>query len=100
MTAVFAFASLGVDYARVQLAKTQALRTADATSRFAVLGLIDGTYATKGIAVAGQKSIDGTPVTLTSGNIVAGTWNTTTHAFAAGGYTSNVASTPQFVTVK
>jgi len=85
MSAVFAFASLAVDYARVQLAKTQALRTADAASRFAVLGLVDGTYAAKGIAVASQNSIDDTPVTLTAANVVAGTWNTTTHTFTAGG---------------
>jgi uncharacterized membrane protein len=85
MSAIFAFASLAVDYARVQLAKTQALRTADAASRFAVLGLVDSTYATKGIAVASQNSIDGTPVTLTAGNFVAGTWNSVSRTFTAGG---------------
>jgi hypothetical protein len=89
VTVMIAFASLAVDYARVQLAKTQALRTADAVCRFAVLGLVDGTYASKGIAVAGQNTIDGTPVTLTSGNIVAGTWSSSTHAFTAGGASPN-----------
>src|SRR5438046_823117 len=64
MVAMFALISLAVDMGRVQVAKTELQRAADAGARYAALGINDGTAITKGIAAAGDNTADGSAVIL------------------------------------
>ena len=75
MTALLAFASLAVDFGRVQMAKTQLHRAADAAARYGLQGLSDGTAAAKAIQSAAANSVDGTPLVLQNGDVVTGTWS-------------------------
>jgi hypothetical protein len=83
MTTLIAFVSLGADYARVQLVKTELLRAADAAARYAAMALPNGKSAVRAnaIAAAAQNMADGTPVVLTNADIEFGTWNATTKTF-------------------
>lgn len=87
MVAMFAIISLAVDLGRVQVAKTELQRAADAGARYAALGINDGTAITKGIAAAGDNSADGSAVTLQSSDVTVGTWANGT--FTSGGFTPN-----------
>ena len=87
MVAMFALISLAVDMGRVQVAKTELQRAADAGARYAALGINDGTAITKGIAAAGDNTADGSAVTLQSSDVVVGTWASGT--FTSGGFSPN-----------
>src|SRR5437016_2131421 len=87
MTSLLAFASLAVDLGRVQSAKTELRRAADAAARYATSGLSDGTALTKAIAAAAENDVDGTPLILTNSDVVLGTWSGGT--FTAGGASPN-----------
>lgn len=83
-TVIIGFVSLGVDFARVQLVKTQLQRTADAASRAAAAKLSTGVTATQNAAVtwAGYNSADTTSVVVDGTNDVDfGTWDTSAHTF-------------------
>ena len=81
---LIAFVSLGVDWGRVQLAKTQLQRAADAAARAAAANISGGTTVSQNSAVsyAAQNLVNGTATTL---NPVAdfdfGTWDTSTRQF-------------------
>ncbi len=77
--------SFGVDYARVQLAKTELMRAADTAARYAANGVADGTYLAKAQAAASDNTVDGTTVSLQSSDVELGTWNSTTKVFTTGG---------------
>ncbi|MBC8106638.1 MAG: Tad domain-containing protein [Anaerolineae bacterium] len=69
MVVLCSFVSLGVDYGRVQLAKTELQRAADAGSRYGASGLkniLYGVSAARANAVVAAKDnlADGSPVTL------------------------------------
>jgi uncharacterized membrane protein len=78
------FASLGVDLARVQMAKTELRCTADAAARAAAASLSSGVSASESaaMAIASANTADGNGVTLQSGaDIEFGTWDNTARTF-------------------
>jgi Flp pilus assembly protein TadG len=98
MLAILAFVSLAVDYGRVQLAKTEMQRAADAAARYGAAGFASGnssTPKTNAIAAAADNKTDGTPVALSVSDITLGYWNTSTRSFA----TSGTAAMPRAVKV-
>ncbi|HEX4796238.1 MAG TPA: pilus assembly protein TadG-related protein [Humisphaera sp.] len=82
LTALMALASLGVDFARVQVVKTQLRRTADAAARYAANGLADGTAVTRAITAAAENPVNGVAYTMSASDAVLGNWSGGT--FAAG----------------
>jgi len=80
MTALCAFASLAVDYGRVQLCKTELRRAADAAARAGAAGLATSPAAAQALALqyASLNMADGIPVALdiTQGDIQLGSWVT------------------------
>src|SRR5437016_2620154 len=87
MVSLLGFVSLAVDLGRVQCAKTELYRAADAAARYAATGLSDGTAASKAIAAAADNTVDGTALVLTNSDVVTGTWANGT--FTAGGASPN-----------
>ncbi len=84
MVALFAFASLGVDWGRVQVAKSQLRSATDAASRSAAAALTNGTSATITAATnsANDNFVDGSRLSLNATqDIDFGTWNTNTRTF-------------------
>src|SRR4051794_19052831 len=82
MTVLIAFASLGADYARVQLAKTELQRAADAAARAAAQAMPNGSAAvyTAAAAVARDNLVDGSDptgnaVALQNADVEWGIWN-------------------------
>lgn len=74
-----AIISLGVDFGRVQLAKTQLQASTDAAARYAAAGLrnaLDGTNAAPAMARVslGDNTVDGRPIDLRDATVELGTW--------------------------
>ena len=76
LTVVFAFASLAMDYGRVQVAKTELRRAADAGARAGVsaVGSI-GAVQDLAIAYASRNNCDGSPVLINRSDVEFGTWD-------------------------
>jgi hypothetical protein len=87
MTMLCGFVSLGVDFGRVQMAKTQMERAAFAASRAGAAGLADGTASAKAIQFAAANMVDGTPLVLQPADVVVGTW--AAGSFSPGGASPN-----------
>jgi Flp pilus assembly protein TadG len=87
VTALTAICSLAVDFGRVQVAKTELRRAADAAALYASTGLSNGTQFSRAQAVVTQNPVDGGTITLSAGDVVAGTWANGT--FTAGGFSPN-----------
>jgi len=70
MTAIAAAASLALDFARVEVVKTELRRAADAAARAAIFDLPGGVNAAQqtALAMAAANNADGTPVTLSAGS--------------------------------
>jgi len=88
MPVFLGFCGLAVDVARMQVAKTEAQTVADAAARYAAVGLATSytpilTARANAIAVAAQATVDGGAPTITSADVVQGSWNATTHVFTA-----------------
>jgi len=94
------FCSFAVDLGRVQTAKTELRRAADAAARAGVANLALGTSQVQSaaIAMAANNKCDGTAVTLTDSNVSVGIWNSTTSTFSTSG-TANNTTTYQAVQV-
>jgi Flp pilus assembly protein TadG len=92
MSVMMGFCSLAVDLARVQAAKTELRTAVDAAARAAACSLPQGSSTARAaaIAIANANAVDGTALTLTSSNILIGSWNTSTHTFTNGGTADNV----------
>src|SRR6266550_1305233 len=75
MTVLLGLASLGVDLARVQVAKTELMRAADAAARYGVTGLGNNTAVSKAIAAASDNDVDGAPLVLQNSDIELGNWD-------------------------
>jgi Flp pilus assembly protein TadG len=96
MIALCAFVSLAVDLGKVQLAKTELMRAADAAARTAATELAKGSNLTTiqnaAVNIAAANKCDGTAIALsTSTDIEFGTWDADTGSFttlAASSYTS------------
>lgn len=92
MTAMTAFVSLSVDYARVVMAKTQLQRVADAAALYGAQGVESGYAVSNAQAVAAQEVVDtyspaGTPFSLQAADVVTGNWSNGT--FTANGSPTN-----------
>jgi hypothetical protein len=84
MGILIGFASLGVDWAEVQLAKTQLLEAADAAARAAAGNISNGVTSAQNAAVAygGYNSVAGTAFLVNpASDIDFGTWNPSTKTF-------------------
>jgi hypothetical protein len=84
MVVVLGFASLGVDWAQVQLAKTQLLAASDAASRAAAANIVNGVTSAQDAAVqyGGDNSVAGTAFVVNpTSDIDFGTWSTTARTF-------------------
>ncbi len=85
MVGMLGFASLAVDFGRVQVAKTQLRAAVDASARHAASQLSTSPAAAYqgAIAVAAQNKVDGTSLVLQNSDIEIGTWDTKTRKFTA-----------------
>jgi Flp pilus assembly protein TadG len=85
------FCSFAVDLGRVQTAKTELRRAADAAARAGVANLAQGTSQvdTAAIAMAGNNKCDGSAVILSDSNISVGIWDSTTSTFSTTGTANN-----------
>ena len=83
MPVLLGFASLGVDYARVQVTKSKLQDAADAAARAAASALPGNPSAATTLAIqyAGDYMALGTPISLLNTEVQFGTWNTTTRTF-------------------
>lgn len=84
MVALAAFVSLAVDFGRVQMAKTELQRAADAAARYAAAGLATGVAAAQAnaVAAAADNTVDGSPVILdVNQDIEFGVWDSLTRTF-------------------
>jgi len=84
MAVMFMFASLAVDLGRVQVAKTELRRTADAAARYAAKSIPSGVSIVQANAkdVANDNTVDGQIVTLTNSDIEFGNWTASNKTFA------------------
>ncbi|HEV7300913.1 MAG TPA: pilus assembly protein TadG-related protein [Tepidisphaeraceae bacterium] len=91
ITSMMAFASLAIDWGRVQLVKTELQRAADAAARYGASGLAtsSATAVQNAILAAADNTADGSSVVLTSADVMVGNWNTTTRVFTANGSPRN-----------
>lgn len=87
LVALCGIVSFGVDLGRVQVAKTELQRAADAAARYAVTGLADGTYLAKAQAAAAENPCDGVALVLTAADVEAGIWSN--NVFTPGGASPN-----------
>src|SRR3982750_4661146 len=78
MVALLGFVSLAVDVGRVQTAKTELRRAADAAARYAVTGINDNSCRDKAITAAAENKVDGVPLELKNGDVTLGTWSSGT----------------------
>jgi Flp pilus assembly protein TadG len=92
LVAMLGFCSLAVDLGRVQTAKTELRRAADAAARAGAAYIPQGTSAVQSaaIAIASQNKCDGANVVLTNSNIQVGIWNKSTSTFSTSGSADNV----------
>lgn len=81
------FASLAVDLGRVQVAKTELRRAADAAAIYGSKGLSNGTALAKAIQAAGENKVDGIALVLQSSDVSTGSW--ASGQFTAGGTPTN-----------
>jgi len=84
LVAMLGFCSFAVDLGRVQTAKTEIRRGADAAARVAAAylnqqqkGSTHGPVQTQAEAIAFDNKVDGTPLVLADSDILVGSWDTT-----------------------
>ena len=102
MTIMLAFASLAVDLAKVQVAKTELRRTADAAAMYGCAGMSTSVAQAQAnaIASAGENTANGTSVVITSSDIEYGSWNPTARSFTVLTGTSQASATAMRVTCR
>ncbi len=77
------FSLLVTDFARTGAIRAELYDAAEASARYAVTGLADGTYSSRAKAVGAQYTINGSTVTLDDSDIEPGVWNATSRSFTA-----------------
>jgi hypothetical protein len=89
LVAMLGFVSFAVDLGRVQLAKTELRRAADAAARAGADALPKGstTAINAAIALAAANKVDGAPLILQTSDVTVGMW--TNGVFTAGGQSPN-----------
>src|SRR4051794_233722 len=103
MTVMVALCSMGVDYARVQLTKTELQRAADAAARYAATGLANDPAAARANAIAAAKDnlADGKPVVLLNSDIEMGRWDPIARKFTVlGGSSEDFANAVRVTAVR
>jgi Flp pilus assembly protein TadG len=90
--------SLAVDTGRVVVAKTAMRGAVDAAARAAVMQIQQGSDAaiSAAIGVAGENSVDGSPLVLQSSDVTVGNWEN--GSFTAGGTSPNAVMVQAFRT--
>ena len=94
MTLMLGFASLGVDFARIELSKTELQTAADAAARAAVLKFADATGQTNGYSYLNthntavtygglNKALESTVIIDPASDVVFGVYDTNTRIFTA-----------------
>jgi Flp pilus assembly protein TadG len=90
---LLAMASFAVDYAVVQIAKTQLTAVVDAAARCAAKKLATGSTTAQAqsaaITLAAQNKVNGAALTLTTANVVVGNWDSSAQTFTANGTPTN-----------
>lgn len=83
LIAFAALCSLAVDLGRVQLAKTELMRAAEAAARAGAAQLGSGTATAQAtaISVAAQNTVDGNPLVLQAADIQCGYYDSTNNTF-------------------
>jgi Flp pilus assembly protein TadG len=83
MPVLLGFASMGLDYARVQLSKTKLQQAADASARAAASKIPDDFSAARMLAIyyASQYSVESTPIELLDSEIEFGRWDNAARTF-------------------
>jgi len=84
LVALCGIVSFGVDLGRVQVAKTELQRAADAAARYAATGISRGvtTVQERAAAAAAENAVDGTPVIIDiDSDVEFGTWDSTARTF-------------------
>src|SRR3954470_7567364 len=84
MLVLVAFVSFAVDFARVQLAKTELQMATDSAARYGASGLSSGpaVVKTRITSAAADNTVDGTPLIIDPNlDIEFGNWNSTTRTF-------------------
>jgi Flp pilus assembly protein TadG len=93
LLALLAVASLAVDYAHVQLVKSQLQSAADAAALAGASSLGRGdsssTAATTAKAAAADNKADGSAVSVAASDVTLGRWDESAHVFTAGAAPSN-----------
>jgi Flp pilus assembly protein TadG len=91
-TVMMGFCSLAVDLGRVQAAKTEIRRAADAAARAGAAYLNQGSSnaVNAAISMAANNKVDISPLALTTSDVTVGTWNTTTKTFTTSGSPDNI----------
>jgi hypothetical protein len=86
------FCSFAVDLGRVQTAKTELRRAADAAARAGAANIPMGISAvqTAAISMAYANKCDGSPVVIAASKIQVGVWNTSSGTFSTSGTADNV----------
>jgi hypothetical protein len=87
MVVLMGLASLAVDYARVQVVKTQLRRAVDAAARYGATGLANGNAVAWAQAAAADNTVNGSAFSLQSGDVQSGNWSGGT--FTAGAVPAN-----------
>ena len=89
--ALFAFASLAMDYGSVQLAKTELRVATDNAARYGVKWVSGGKSNSMSHAntAAADNTVRGQMLSISSGNFDVGSWNSTTRVFTANGSPRN-----------
>jgi Flp pilus assembly protein TadG len=87
MVVMVGFTALAVDYARIQLDKTQAQAAADGAALYAASGIIGGTPTTviaRAVTAAADNSVDGSKVVVDpTQDVLLGTWDPASKTFSA-----------------
>jgi Flp pilus assembly protein TadG len=92
LVALMGFVSFAVDLGRVETAKTELRRAADAAARAGLAYISQGSSSvqTAAINMAANEKCDGSTVVLASSNVTLGIWNTSTKTFSTSGSADNV----------
>lgn len=102
LVVIVMFTSLSVDLAKVQLAKSELRRTADAAALYAAAGLstsITQAY-NNAVSAAAENSANGFAVTLTSADVEYGSWNPDTNTFTVLSGSARSAATAMRITCR
>src|SRR5688500_7134 len=90
-TAMLSLTSLAVDWGRVELAKMEMRRIADAAAAYASGGIASSSTLSRAQAVAAENLCSDTnaAVAVQAGDVVTGTWSSSNRTFTPGGTTQN-----------